>query len=47
MRRERGATFMFQKLTLILGAKRHAAAQSIHSLMDFAPLVLDFLDGGE
>jgi hypothetical protein len=30
-------------LTLILGAERRAAAQRIHSLMDFAPLVLDFL----
>jgi hypothetical protein len=32
-------------LTLVLGAKRHAAAARIHALTDFAPVILDFLKG--
>jgi bisphosphoglycerate-independent phosphoglycerate mutase (AlkP superfamily) len=32
-------------LTLVMGAGRHAASQRIHALTDFAPVVLDFLEG--
>jgi bisphosphoglycerate-independent phosphoglycerate mutase (AlkP superfamily) len=32
-------------LTLVMGAEREAIAPRIHALTDFAPVILDFLDG--